>query len=520
MATSPPEPAATRCEGIAKLVAELASGERTSSEVTAAYLAQIERVNPQLRAVSQPLFDSARREAAHRDQLLAECRDSGSLPPRLCGVPITIKDCFDVQGAASSLGIATAADHLAAADSPLVARLRAAGAVIVGKTNVPQAMLLHSCDNPVYGRTFHPSDPQRGPGGSGGGDAAIVAAGGATLSLGSDLGGSIRQPAHACGVAGLKPTTGRLTNVGSHRGLLGMQAIAIQPGPLARRVDDLDLAMQALADKSVVPLQEDEIDRPWPDYRQVNLAGLRIGIWPSDAWFPTAPAIAEGVRNAGAKLEELGATVVEVAPQGMREAMRIYFGLVSADGLLSVRRMVKGSPVDWQLRRQLSLARLPRWLRLPLQGLLSLAGQRHLAELVRMSGPRSADAYWQLVDDADRLRREFWPKLDQAAGGPLDAVVFPPHALPALRHGTSLDLLGAALYCYLPNLIDAPAGVVPWGGVPGEQQSYPHGRAWDLVDYLSRRTMDQSAGLPIGVQVMGRKWREDVVLAVMAALER
>src|SRR5690606_278055 len=115
-------------------------------------------------------------------------------------------------------------------------------------------------------------------------------------------------PAHACGIAGLKPTSGRLTNVGSHRGLNGMTALDIQPGPLARTVADLDLAMQALTDKSVVPTQPDESPRPWPDYRAVDVSQLTIVSWPTDPWFHAAPAIASAVVEATDSLGAAGAT--------------------------------------------------------------------------------------------------------------------------------------------------------------------------------------------------------------------
>ena len=129
---------------------------------------------------------------------------------------------------------------------PLVARLRSAGAIVVGKTNVPQLMLLYETDNPVYGRTNNPWDAHRGCGGSSGGEAAIIAAGGVPLGLATDLGGSIRQPAHVCGIHGLKPSGGRLTCVGSASAFVGFDAMPIQPGPMARHVEDLALAMRVL----------------------------------------------------------------------------------------------------------------------------------------------------------------------------------------------------------------------------------------------------------------------------------
>ncbi len=516
---SPPPDVALPLSSATQLRDDLLTGKVTSTELTRRAIDTLDQLNPSLKAMSLSLADEATLEAATRDQLLTQLRPSRESVPLLAGLPISVKDCFDVSGTSATLGIARRTTELAAADSPLVARLRAAGAVLLGKGNVPQAMLLHSCDNPVFGRTLHPHDPTRGPGGSSGGDAALVAVGIASLALGSDLGGSIRQPAHACGIAGLKPTSGRLTNVGSHRGLNGMTALDIQPGPLARTVADLDLMMQALVAKSVVPLQPDEVDRPWLDYRDVDISRLTIVSWPSEAWFPAAPVITRAVEEATAGLRASGATIVGPPSFNMAEAMELYLGLLSADGLRSMRRLIGRGPIDWQLRRQLWLGRVPRWLRSVLAGMLNVYGQRHLARLLARTGPRSADSYWQLTDRTASYRQWFWRELDRHAGRPVDAVVMPPHALPALKHGTSLDLLGAASYCYLPNLLGNPAGVVPWRTIHDDEQHYPHGSRLDVVDYLARRTMQGSAGLSIGVQVMARDWREDVVLRVMHELE-
>lgn len=521
-------------QGAAELAQRLASGEITSRELTESLIARHESAEVgALRAVSQPLYNSARQAAAAADKQLAECRAAGTPPPPLCGVPVTIKDCFDVAGTAATLGIPNRTNLVAQDDSPLVARLRAAGAVILGKTNVPQAMLLHCCDNPVHGRTLHPHNPQRGPGGSSGGEAAIVAAGGSPLGLGSDLGGSIRQPAHACGLAGLKPTSGRLTNVGSHRGLQGMDAIAIQAGPLAHKVEDIDLAMRVLVgdphhaepDQAKPDQAEpDESARPWPDYRTIDVASLKVACWPSDGWFEPAPTVRRAVVESASALSQSGVNVRTLPPEqieqsDVRRAVELYFGLLSADGLKSIRRMLKGGAVDWQVRRQLWFAGWPRLARGPLSLLLRLFAQRQLAEMLQMSGPRSADRYWQLTTQAKAYADEFWQRLDQQHGSRVDALLLPAHPLPALKHGTALDLLPAASYCYLPNLLGAPAGVVPWTTVRNGEQTYPSTARFDLVQHLARHALHHSEGLPVGVQVVARPWREDIALALMHQLE-
>ena len=226
-----------------ELAREIAGGAITARAAVEAHIARIETVNPSLNAVVQSRFEAARAEADEADRSLRRDRLRGLLH----GVPITIKEQFAVAGMSSTLGVAPAERD--ERDGPLVARLRAAGAIVLGKTNVPQLLLYNETDNPVYGRTNNPFDAERSSGGSSGGEAAIIAAHGSPLGLGSDIGGSLRTPSHACGIAALKPTSNRLTNEdarGSGFGF-GQTAIVSQPGPMARSVADLTLALRVLA---------------------------------------------------------------------------------------------------------------------------------------------------------------------------------------------------------------------------------------------------------------------------------
>ena len=196
--------------GAAELARRIAAGELTSEEVVAAHIARIEAVDGQLNAVVTRTFDAAVSQSRQADAALARGERCGPLH----GVPFTLKDCFDVAGLDSTIGLTHHVGQPAKESGPLVTRLLGAGAILLGKTNVPQLMVMHETDNPVFGRTNNPWNLERGPGGSSGGEAAVVAAGGSPLGLGTDLGGSIRQPAHACGICGFKPTNGRLSTRG------------------------------------------------------------------------------------------------------------------------------------------------------------------------------------------------------------------------------------------------------------------------------------------------------------------
>jgi fatty acid amide hydrolase len=430
-------------------------------------------------------------------------------------VPITIKECFHVAGTAATEGIGHFADAVMTTDSPLVARLRRAGAIVLGKTNLPQLMLMHECENPIFGRTDNPWNAERVPGGSSGGEAANIAAGGSPLGLANDIGGSIRFPAHCCGITGIKPTTLRLTNAGTRDNLRGMEAIRPQPGPLARHVEDLYLALRVLSSVEANEIDSQIAPVPLGDPGAVDVADLRIGIWTDDGFFPPSPAAVRAVQEAAEALRQRGAHVEEFQPPEMHEAVRLYFGLMSADGGADASRLLGSSVRDWRVRRLLMLAGAPASLRWLLAKLAALFGQQRTADLLAMIGRRSADGYWQLSLNRAAYAERFFAAWSAAR---LDALMCPPHALPALRHGDTAQLALAGSYLYWVNLLGVPAGVVPITRVLAKEQA---GRA-PSRDVVLRTAVDVDAasfGLPVGVQVAGRPWREDVVLAVMGALE-
>ena len=501
------------CRLSASEIAErIAQGQLSAEQTVAAHIQRIEEVDGRLNAVVIRSFDRARREALEIDRRRARGERLGIL----AGVPVTIKECFHVAGTQSTIGVGRFSGQLADQDSPLVRRWQRAGAIVLGKTNVPQLMILHETDNPVYGRANNPWNPERGPGGSSGGEAAIIAAGGSALGLASDLGGSIRQPAHSCGICGLLPTQGRIEVSGKRGNFAGMEALSLQPGPLARTVADVELGLRALCDAGsdsedsrIAPL---EFGAGPP----LNVAGLRIGILTDDHFFRPAPAVRRAVDEAGQALAAAGAHVEAFDFRGMAEAVRLYFGLISADGAANLIRTLGASPRDWRIGRLLRIAGLPRWLRAGVVGLLSAVGQDGLAKLVGWSGSVSADRYWQTTDARSGFTRRFLQLWDAAA---LDAIVLPPHALPAFTHGATMHLPFAASYCFLANLVGLPAGVVPATRVrAGEESDRPASR--DVIVRAALEVERQSAGLPVGVQVIARHWREDVVLAVMRSLEQ
>lgn len=512
------------CLGALQLRDLIQSGEVSAAEAVDAYLKRIDEVQPALNAVVFRRNEQARREAEEIDQR----RKRGETLGPLAGVPMTLKECFQLAGSSATMGLRHLANQIDKTDGTLVARLKAAGAIIVGKTNVPQLMLMHETDGPLFGRANHPLDPTRGPGGSTGGEAALLTAGGSALGLGSDLGGSIRQPAHACGIAGLLTTPGRLTLNGCRLNYPRLQAIHLQPGPMARRVEDLALAMQVLlpanpsatqaaaaTESKLLGIQPDETPAFWRDPFELDLTGLRVAMFTDNGIFTPSPAIRRAVAESAEKLRRTGLIVETFTPPGMDDLMELYIGLLSADGMEGLRRLLENDTPDWRLKRLLYLGSLPNWIRPLLSAFYGWRGELRLARLVTIGGPRSGEGYLQLIERLDVFCTQFFAALKS---GGFSAVLFPPHGLPALTHGSSANLLSAASYCFLPNLLGIPAGVVPVTIVQEDEES-DRPEDLDATERTAKKVEQGSAGLPVGVQVAALPWREDIVLAIMRLLE-
>jgi len=464
----------------------------------------------ELNALVFPCWDEAEQQAKQLDDRRARGEPLGDL----AGVPITVKDCFALRGTPSTMGLRYRAAYRDQHDAPLVAALRGADALLIGKSNVPQLMILHEADNPLYGKTLHPLDPRRSPGGSSGGEGALISSYCSAGGLGTDLGGSIRFTAHSCGIAGLKPTGRRLNAGGMFGNFSGQHELRVVPGPMARTVEDLDLLMRVwLSPGSERAMEQPPV--PWSDYRDVTLKGKRIAWWTEAEDFQVAPAIRRAVEMARDALRDAGAEVIPWQPPRLNEVLDLYFSLLSADGGAGFRMLLRDEEIDYRVQKLLHFARLSapfRW--------LATFWQREfqsprLSRILAAAGPRSGRAIWALQAKTWKYRHDFWR---QFTAQRFDALLFPPHALPAFTHGASEYLAFAAGSCYLANLLDWPAGVVPVTNVrPGEESDRKSG---DVLDAQARHVETGSAGLPVGVQVCTPPYSENLTLAILAAVER
>lgn len=507
--TSEPQLCFLSARELARLIS---SGDLSAREVVDAHIDRIEAVNPKLNAVVVKRFDAARSEAAEVD---AKRHSRETLPP-LAGVPVTVKECLDLAGTPSTFGITTRSNIIAAADEPHIARLREAGAIVVGKTNDSQLLIRIESDNPVYGRTNNPWNLDRTCGGSSGGEGAVIATGGSALGLGTDIGGSSRYPAAFCGIVGFKPTAGRCPCLASFSIPIGQQAIANQIGVLAREVDDVIAGLVAIDGGGRPELGS---GTRLQSIESVDLKALRVGFYTDDGVMRSSPAVRRAVNEAAAALQQASINVRPWQPPDIPEAFHLLYAIFSADRGAGMRRALGKSRVDPAIKPLMMISSFPPPVLAILRTFLNTVGQKNLAELTRHFGFTTVDAYWRLVQQIEDYRRRFLRTMQTAMGGPLDAVLGPACALPALPHGASKNLGSAGANTLLYNVLGYPAGVVPVTAVLQGEDS-KRKPSHDIVEQTATKADLGSAGLPIGVQIAAPPWADHITLALMQALER
>ncbi|MCG6888265.1 MAG: amidase [Gammaproteobacteria bacterium] len=431
--------------------------ELSAREIVDACLARIDAVNPSLNAVVQLVAERARSEADALDKLAA----GGDFKGPLHGVPITIKDSLDTAGIVSTGGTQGRRDFVPQQDAPVVARLRAAGAVLLGKTNTPELTLSAETDNLIYGRSNNPYDLARSPGGSSGGSAAIIASGGSALELGSDTGGSIREPAHLCGISGIKPTSGRTPRTGHIVPYGGVLDSLTQIGPMARYVEDLVLALPIICgpdgcDPAVVPVAPG-------DPGAIDTSRLRVA-WYADNGIVAPDAEIQRVVTATAQALRAEVDVLDnrLLP-GMRELVSLTTELRESTNAGIIQRLLKRYGTTQ-----------------PGPGLAGYLTEKSLA-----SSNHVDPGLLEAIDEARSQALGFFTDYD--------AIVCPAsHAL-ARAHGAShADGFDDWSYVTIYNLLG-------WPGVSVRAGS--------------------SSGLPVGVQIVAAPWREDIALALALRIE-
>ncbi len=441
-----------------ELLAMLRRGQISPLELAEEHIRQIERLNPQLHALVD--FDPER--------VRAQARAPHDGP--LSGLPVTVKASIAVAGYRCETGSVLHRGYVPQENATVVDRLQQAGAIILGTTNCPEFLMAYESDNRLYGRTANPWDRERTAGGSSGGEAAAIAAGLSAAGLGSDSGGSVREPAHFSGICALKPTPGRIPARGHLPACDGPFSILGAIGPMARTIRDVTLLFITLAG-------QDGLDPVSPPVglRNQSLDDLRripIGFFEDDGLIPVTLETRQAVRDAAASLRAQGFRVSPFRPAALEEARRLWWKFFVRGGAMLLDPLVQGRQADLS----------PTFV-----DFLSIAHREP---------PLSSQELLSAWMDCDQVRRKLLAEMESC---PL--LLCPVCAIPAFRHGErswkvegqEVEYLDAMRYTQWFNLLGGPAAVVPVGSSP--------------------------EGLPIGVQVAGRPFEDERVLGVAAAIE-
>ncbi len=436
-------------------------------EIVNSHLEQIERLNPRLNAFVQLDSDASRKAAREAENASMRKQMLGSLH----GVPVSIKSSISVKGMRCEAGTRLRAGSIAEEDAPLVRRLKSAGAIVLGTTNAPELLMAWETDNLLNGRSNNPWDLECTPGGSSGGEAAAIAAGMSAGGVGSDGGGSIRVPAHFCGICGLKPTPGRIPSTGHFPVSAGPFALIGVVGPMARTVADLKVLFDVMQGPDVGDTWAAPVPVRWPPEHEIKK--LNLGYFEDDGRTPVTPETREAVRTAAQALRDAGFNVECFRPEGLEEARELWRKYFVVAGGMLLRPMFKGRESEMS----------------PL-----------LKEFLRWSDAEPALDSEALLDAwvrRDLLRARFCAQMQR-----YPILLCPVAAIPAFRHGErtweiegkKVEYLDAWSYTEFFNLLGNPGVAVPIGR--------------------------SAEGLPIGVQVVGLPWQEELVLSVAALLER
>lgn len=437
-------------------------------EVVQAHLDRIEQINPKINAFVQVDAERAMSQAHKAEKEVR--KKNASLGP-LHGVPISIKSSIDVAGFRCEAGARLRQNYVADTDAPLVRRLKNAGAIVLGVTNTPELLMAWETDNLLYGRTNNSWDLTRTAGGSSGGEAAAIASSCSAGGVGSDGGGSIRVPAHFCGICGLKPTPGRIPATGHFPQSVGPFALLGVVGPMARTIPDLKLLFEVMqgpdfGDPSAAPVAV-----RWPK-RQV-LRNVRIGYFENDDRTPVTPETRIAIRKAARTLRSAGFHVEPFRPEGLPLARDLWWKFFGIAGGMLLGPMTRGHESD-------------------LSPIL-----KEFNSWVAAEAPHTAQTLLDTWIERDLVRMQIFEQMQK-----FQVLLCPVASIPAFRHGEreweiegkKVKYLDAWSYCEWFNLLGMPGVAMP-----------------------SHQSAD---GLPIGVQLVSRPWEEELVLSIAEVLEQ
>jgi len=487
--------------------------------------------------LTEIMFEEALERA---DQLDKEFAATGRLRGRLHGIPISLKDQINVEGFDSTIGFSKFVNQPARENAPVVDRLIEEGAIPFTKTNVPQSLFSFECSNPIFGPTHNPYKRGFTCGGSSGGEAALLASDGSCLGIGSDIGGSLRIPAHYCGCYSLKPCGGRIAQHGMRRSNDGYAEILGTIGPMARCWEDLVLLSQVMLHKpdptmsrkfGLIPLEDFRSEIFDPLVAENNPSSVKFGFFTSDylieASSPCQRAVLETVevlKLAGYECVEIDVTRLDIL-----EGLVLYVGLSSADGYHTMLSHVASDQIDWSMFLTTIGCKLPNWLRCTISGVLRYLVQNEmLARLVEASRAKSTTELqqWRVRKEAYclKVRSYLWDELE------LDGLICPTQAVPAIPMGSSWNKSFLAESTLIWNLVDSTVGQLPITRVNVQKDEFQivtesttrgarrHAEMGQMTKLLP--SVHESDGLPVGIQLVCGIWEEEKTLALMGIIEK
>ncbi|HVQ39105.1 MAG TPA: amidase [Pyrinomonadaceae bacterium] len=445
-------------KSVTSLAELIRSLELSPVEIVQAYLDRIADLNPKLNAIVTLAPDAMDKAKAAEASVMR----GDALGP-LHGIPLTVKDTIETAGLRTTSGSVLRADYVPERDADAVARLKGAGAIILGKTNTAEMAMDYTTDNPVFGRAINPHNPLLTTGGSSGGEAAAIASFISPGGIGSDLAGSIRIPSHFCGIAGLKPTVGRVPGDGQFPPNTGPYSLGAVIGPMARSVDDLRVLFRALAG---IKNSSGDPDLAHP------LSGARVSWYADDGVSPVTVETRQAVETAAKILARSGLIVAETRPPGIERGHEMWLTLFSRASVVQLRNVYSG--------HEEKAGNFVRW---------RLATAEN-------EPPPALDDYITSWMARDRVRAQL---VEWMAQSPL--ILAPVGATPAIANEAlkvtvgeqTVNVFRAFSYAQTFNVFDLPVAVVPVGR--------------------------SAEGLPIGVQIIGRPFEEETVLAAAAIIE-
>ncbi|KAG7448378.1 amidase signature enzyme [Guyanagaster necrorhizus] len=493
---------------IADLIASVQSGACDPSDILVAYSKQALKAHATTNCLSEIMIASAATWAK-------QCNRKGPL----AGVLVSLKDLVGVKGWDSTIGYSAWVGHPIKEDAPLIRLLRDAGAVPFVKTTIPITLLSFESSSDLFGRTTNPHNPAYSPGGSSGGEAALLAYGGSRIGIGTDVAGSVRTPSHYSGVYTIRSSTTRFPKVGGATSIPGQEGVAAVCSPMARTLADLETFWKAVVSQKPWDYDYTCMNLPWRDV-DLSKKNLKWGVMWDDGVVLPSPACKRALHSVVETLQNHGHEVFMVPAPSPYEGLKIASQLLLADGGKTVMQPFQlGETNDPGVRQARIMFALPHWIRrLYVWYLRYLRGDEVYAGLVEGCYEKNITEYWPLVAQREAYRRQWfdmWNEYD------LDFLLTVPNALPAVPHGGMKEGFKSCGYTFLFNLLDYSAGVLPVTHVNAKLDVLKGFKARNAVEAGAYQDYDsvEMDGLPVGVQVVGKRFEEEKVMEGMKLIE-